>query len=275
MTPLADQLRTAPRWPRLVPPAFAILAALAAGSASAAPTLLDDAAERYRPMMIENVNQAMSGAQALSDRIAAGDLDGAKHAWIDARIGWERAEVFTTGFVSDLDQEIDAWPNAFTGFHAVEAKLFGAGRLDAKTETENLLFHLEDLQVKIREMPLTPQGLLNGMARLAYEVGENKSGGGESRLSGTSLNDMQNNIAGIAAAYRIVFADALNASDAALARSVQGQIDKLGTLLAVKDLRQVDAEKLRTLGEELVVTLQNSAPPLGLRKVSLEELLQQ
>jgi iron uptake system EfeUOB component EfeO/EfeM len=142
-------------------------------------------------------------------------------------------------------------------------------------ETDKLVFYLEDLQVKIRQMQLTPQGLLNGMARLAYEVGENKAAGGESRLSGTSLDDMRNNVAGIAAAYHVVFATALGASDAKLAQSVQGQIDKLAALLAVEDLRRVDADRLRAFTEELVVTLQRAAPPLGLRQVSLEELLQQ
>ena len=39
----------------------------------------------------------------------------------------ERSEVFTSGFVPELDSQIDAWPDATTGFHAIEAKLFGAG----------------------------------------------------------------------------------------------------------------------------------------------------
>jgi iron uptake system EfeUOB component EfeO/EfeM len=75
--------------------------------------------------------------------------------------------VFTNGF-TELDAEIDAWPNAATGFHAIEAKLFGAQLMDIQPETDALIFHLTDLGVKIRDTRLTAQGLLNGAAKLAY-----------------------------------------------------------------------------------------------------------
>ena len=167
---------------------------------------LAEAAEGYRPMMTEQIDQSLAGARLLRERIAVGDLEGAKTAWVDARIGWERAEVFTSGFVPDLDREIDAWPNALLGFHAIEAKLFGAQRTDVQPETDALVFHLEDLDVKVRHLQLLPQRLLNGLARLAYEIGESKVAGGESNFSGTSLNDMRNNVDGIDLAYRTIFA---------------------------------------------------------------------
>ena len=55
------------------------------------------------------------------------------------------------------------------------------------------------------------------MAQLAYEVGESKIDGGESRVSGTSLADMRNNVAGIGRAYQAVLAAGLEAADPALA----------------------------------------------------------
>src|ERR1700677_3422903 len=79
-------------------------------SAMAAP--LDDGAENYRPYMIEGIGQALAGARDLRERAMAGDLKGAKRAWISARAGWERSEVFTVGFVSQLDAQIDALPQA-------------------------------------------------------------------------------------------------------------------------------------------------------------------
>ena len=109
-------------------------------------------------------------------------------------MGWEKAEVFISGFVSDLDEDIDAWPNALNGFHAIEARLFGANAADVIGATDQLIYHLTDLDIKIRQIPLNSQGLLNGAARLAYEVGESKADGGESRYSGTSLDDMRNNV---------------------------------------------------------------------------------
>src|ERR1700749_1424907 len=146
---------------------------LAIRSADAGP--LDDGAESYRPYMIEGIGSALAGARNLRDRAAAGDLNGAKDAWISARAGWERSEVFTTGFVPELDAEIDAWPNASSGFHAIEARLFGAGRTDVADDPDALGQHLDSLHGKLHSMALAPQGLLDGIVRLAYEVGESKA----------------------------------------------------------------------------------------------------
>ena len=132
---------------------------------------LDAAAERYRPLMTEEIEHSLDGARAMRLALLSGGVDEAQKAWIASRVGWERAEVFTSGF-TELDREIDAWPNAATGFHAIEAKLFGANRLDVQPETDALIFHLTDLRVKIRDTRLSAQGLLEGAAKLAYEVGE-------------------------------------------------------------------------------------------------------
>jgi iron uptake system component EfeO len=233
---------------------------------------LTAAAEHYRPVMVEQIDQSLAGARLLRDRIAEGDLDGAKKAWIEARTGWERAEVFTSGFVPDLDREIDAWPNALLGFHAIEAKLFGAKRTDVQQETDALIFHLEDLDIKVYHLQLQPQRLLNGIARLAYEIGESKADGGESSFSGTSLDDMRNNVAGIELAYQTIFAGAVDTADPKLAASIREKIDQLKVLVAVSDLKSLDPERLRAASEELIVVLQSAAPKIGLRSPSLEEI---
>jgi iron uptake system component EfeO len=252
--------------------ATACLAVLALGTglraAAAAP--LDDAAERYRPYMIEGIGNALAGTRALRDRAAATDLAGAKRAWISARAGWERSEVFTAGFVPELDALIDAWPNANSGFHAIEARLFGAGQTDVGSDADVLVAHLESLHGRLRDMPLTPQGLLDGTVRLAYEVGESKSDGGESRISGTSLDDMRNNVSGIDLAYRTIFADALKAADAGLAEMVTARIEQLKTAVAASDLRHVNVRTLRRASEELVVALQAASAKLGLQRPTLE-----
>ncbi|HTZ80197.1 MAG TPA: EfeM/EfeO family lipoprotein, partial [Stellaceae bacterium] len=174
---------------------------LAAGAGAARATALDEAAEQYRAYMIRDVDQSFAGAKTLQERVKARDLGGAQQAWIHARVGWERSEVFTSGFVPDLDEKIDAWPNAQTGFHAIEARIFGAKDISVGEQTDALVFYLADLDVKVHDQRFNPQGLLNGVARLAYEVGENKSDGGESPFSGTSLDDMRYNAYGIQSAY--------------------------------------------------------------------------
>jgi iron uptake system component EfeO len=231
---------------------------------------LDEAAERYRPYMIEGIGDALAGARALRERAAANDLAGARKAWISARAGWERSEVFTAGFVPELDAKIDAWPNANSGFHAIEAKLFGAGRTDVETDAAALVAHLDDLCGRLADMPLTPRGLLDGTVRLAYEVGESKADGGESRISGTSLDDMRNNVAGIDFAYRTIFADALKAVDARLADTVASRIEQLKTIVAASDLLHVDVRTLRRDSEELVIALQAASAKLGLPRPTLE-----
>jgi len=231
---------------------------------------LDDAAEKYRPYMIEGIGQALAGARDLRDRVADNDLPGAKKAWISARAGWERSEVFTAGFVPELDAQIDAWPNANSGFHAIEARLFGAGRTDAGKDADALVEHLDNLHGKLRDMALTPQGLLDGIVRLAYEVGESKADGGESRISGTSLDDMRNNVAGIDFAYRTIFSTALTTADAKLADGVAARIERLKVIVAAHDLPSIDVSELRRTSEELVILLQSASIKLGLQRATLE-----
>jgi iron uptake system component EfeO len=247
----------------------AIVALTVVPPAGAAP--LEAAAERYRHYLVDDIGRALAGARALRERLAAHDLDGARNAWIAARVGWERSEVFTSGFVPELDQQIDAWPNASHGFHGIEATLFGASRTDAGAETDALITHLSDLRAQLDHVDLAPQRLLNGTVRLAFEIGSNKADGGESRLSGTSLNDMRSNADGIALAYWVIFADAVEAGDPKLAAAARAAIERLQAAVKIPDLRNLDADKLRADGEELVALLQMAAPKIGLEKPTLEE----
>jgi iron uptake system component EfeO len=106
--------------------------------------------------------------------------------------------------------------------------------------------------------------------RLAYEVGESKADGGESRISGTSLDDMRNNVAGIRFAYRTVFAAALGSIDQKLADAIAARIENLQALVAANDLQHVDIPRLRRASEELVVSLQGASASLGLQRPTLE-----
>jgi hypothetical protein len=246
------------------------ITALGAGPVAAEPPSVGDGIEQYRSHLLADVDRTLASARTLRASGAAGDVAGARQAWIEARVGWERSEVFTTPFAPELDRDIDAWPDGATGFHAIEAKLFGAGRTDFDNEADRLVRNLEELRAKARSTPLTTQGLLDGIVRLAYEVGESKVDGGESRVSGTSLNDMRNNVDGIELAWRTIFALAVEARDRQLDAHVRRGIEGLKTLIDVRDLRRIDPDLLRTVTEELVLRLQNAAPLLDLRKPTLE-----
>jgi iron uptake system component EfeO len=264
-----------PACPRRLPSLASFLAAAVLGiSLVAAPparsAALDEGVEQYRSHLIADVDRTLASAQTLRASAAAGDVAAAKQAWLDARVGWERSEVFTGGFVPELDRAIDAWPNGAAGFHAIEAKLFGASRTDFADEANELVHNLTELSAKARSTPLTPQGLLDGVARLVYEVGESKVDGGESRVSGTSLDDMRNNMDGIELTWRTVFSSTVEARDRQLDADLRRSIDALKAMIAGRDLRRIDADKLRTATEELVLRLQNAAPLLGLKKPTLE-----
>ena len=249
-------------------------ALVAAASAPPTPSL-DVAAERYRPQLTSAVEQCLADVKSMRARMLANDLEGAQRAWIAARVGWERAEVFTSGFTSELDAEIDAWPSAVSGFHFIEARLFGARRTDAIAATDALIFHLTDLRLKVRDTRLTGQGMLEGAAKLAYEIGESKADGGESRFSGTSIDDMRNNVDGIDAAYQLVFAAALEARDPALAQALRTKIMALRSQLQAANPAAVDGDQVRHTSEELVLSFQRAAPALHLDRPSLSDLAQQ
>jgi iron uptake system component EfeO len=255
-------------------PLIAILAAAAGISsvpaAQSHAATLDAGIESYRSTLIADVDHTLASGQKLRAGAAAGDVAAAKRAWIEARVGWERSEVFTSRFVPELDRSIDAWPNGASGFHAIEARLFGPGRTDFVNEADELVRNLTELSARVRNTPLTPQALLDGVVQLAYEVGESKVDGGESRVSGTSLNDMRNNVDGIDVAWQTVFASAVEASDRQLAGDVQRSIDALKTMVVVNDLKQVEPDTLTAATEDLVVKLQNAATLLGLKRPALE-----
>ena len=260
--------RAVSRWAALLSVAMLGKALIVMEPARAA--TLDDGVEQYRPHLIADADRSLASAQALAASAAAGDIVRAKQAWIEARVGWERSEVFTSGFVPELDRDIDAWPNGAIGFHAIEAKLFGANRTDFGNEANELIRNLSELSGRVRNTPLTAQGLLDGIVRLAFEVGESKVDGGESRVSGTSLNDMRNNVDGIELAWLTIFASTAESRDRQAGNEVRRSIEELKALVAVRDLRRVDPDRLRVATEELVLKLQDAAPLLNLKKATLE-----
>ncbi len=251
------------RWPLI---GGLLLAGIAAGAA-AAPA--DSGIAQFKPFVAKGIAESLASAKKMRDAIAAHDLAAAQKGWLGARAGWEQAEVITDEFFPDLDDAIDSWPNGKTGFHAVEARLFGAHLTDSLPQADELVKNLTEFDEKLKSSALTEQGLLNGMTKLAYEVGENKADGGESQFAGTSLADMNANLDGIRTCYKLVFAAKLKVKDATLAATADKDIEKLTAVLKVPDLKSVDADALVNSSEDLAATLQAASAPLGLSKPNL------
>jgi iron uptake system component EfeO len=234
---------------------------------------LTQGAANYKPFAVEHIGIALAGAKELQAAVKAGDVKAAQAAWIKSRKGWEAIEPITAEFFPKLDEAIDAWPDAKQGYHAVEAALF-AGKLgEIGASVDGLVANLAEFDKRLSapSFKLTPQGLLNGATKLAYEVGENKSKGGESPYAGTSINDIFENNEGIEAVYKLVFYETLKKSDAKLAKRIVDKIEDIEGFVRGKDLKSLDAAGLTKAGEELAVLLQSAAPKLKLQKPKLGE----
>jgi iron uptake system component EfeO len=241
-------------------------------TASAGPlaaSSLDSAAAAFKPYLLEQIARCLSATKIMRERIAVQDLAGAQRAWLDARGGWEGSEVITNEFFADLDRKIDAWPDAEKGFHAIEARLFGAHDVKALAAADELLNNLEDFATQLRATKLTAQGLLNGSTKLAYEIGENKAEGGESPFSGNSLAEIRDNVASIAAAYNYVFAPTTRKKNAALAKTFIKDLEQMHALVSVPTLQELDQARLRMLSEDLANDLAMLGLTVGLEKPGL------
>ena len=232
---------------------------------------LTTGAKNYKPYAVEHIGEAVAGAKELQAAVKAGGVKKAQAAWIKSRKGWEAIEPITGEFFEALDSAIDAWPDAKQGYHAVEAPLFAGKLNEIGDRAEKLAVNLAkfEKQLSAPDYQLSPQGLLNGATKLAYEVGENKSKGGESPYAGTSLIDMHENVEGIEAVWKLVFEEALTAKDEKLAKRIDDKIEDVEALVKVKDLKQIDQPALQKNAEELAVLLQGAAPKLGLKAPKL------
>ena len=238
---------------------------------SCAPNSLAEGAKNYKPYAVEHIGEALAGAKALQAAVKAGDVKAAKAAWIKSRKGWEAIEPITGEFFSKLDEAIDAWPDSKQGYHAIEAAIFSGKLGEVGARVDTLVANLGELnkQLSAPGYQFTPQGLLNGATGLAFEVGENKSKGGESPYAGTSLIDMHENVEGVEAVYKLVFEPSLKESDAKLAAAIDDKIEDVEKLVKVKDLKSLDQPALKKTAEELAVLLQNAAPKLKLQRPKL------
>lgn len=147
----------------------------------------------------------LAKAKALAVAVDNGDIAGAKAAYVDARIPYERIEPVAESF-GDLDPRIDGRlgdnGNAkadFIGFHRIERALWVDKNLDGMTEIANgLVDDIAKLQTRINERAKTyePNEVTNGARELLEEVLTSKITGEEERYSHIDLVDFQANFDG-------------------------------------------------------------------------------
>jgi iron uptake system EfeUOB component EfeO/EfeM len=246
--------------------ALVLIGFFATGAGQAA--TMEAGLKSFKPFIVEHIGKAIAGAKKLQTAVKAGDVKAAQAAWIESRKGWEAMETVTGTYFGDIDKEVDAWPDAKKGYHAIEVVLFKAGKTDGlEAPVAEMLTHLDKFEKRAtdKKFKITAQKLLEGAANLAYEVGEEKSKGGESPYAGTSIVDMQENVESIEMAYKLVFSDTLKKKDSKLAGIIDERISNLEKLVKVEDIKSMEQKKVHIAGEELAALLLTAAPKLGLK----------
>jgi iron uptake system component EfeO len=232
---------------------------------------LDQTAATYKQKVTADVDGTVAGVEHLMAALQTQDVAAAREAWIDARASWERSEVFTDTLFPDLERKIDGWPDAGRGFHAVETKLFGpAGELPV-AETQDLLDNLRTFRDLFGRQDFSGHMVMVGLALVAHEIGESDTKGGESAVSGTSLNDLQHNFNGMVVAWNIVFSDYVMKSTPHLAKDTTAQIDTIRGLLSVQTLDQIDPAVLTQQSGVLAELFADIALHIGWRRPAYTE----
>ncbi|MEB6533735.1 iron uptake system protein EfeO [Pantoea stewartii] len=159
----------------------------------------------YKAYVTEEVSQLVSGTQAFTDAVKAGDVAKAKALFAPTRQHYERIEPIAELF-SDLDGRIDAREDdyekkaddpKFTGFHRLEKALFADNTTkDMAGYADQLNHDVHDLQQRVSELAFPPAKVVGGAAGLIEEVAATKISGEEDRYSRTDLWDFRANVDG-------------------------------------------------------------------------------
>jgi iron uptake system component EfeO len=236
------------------------------------PAEFDAAAVAYKTTATSQIDGVITGVEDAAAAMQVGDFATARKAWIDAHAGWERLEVLTADLFPDMQQGIDGWPRSRTGFHAVELWLFAETPQFPKWETAELLDELYRFRRVFAQADLTGNFLIAGMATLAYEISAKESGGGESRVSGTSLDDLRHNMEGLDLIWKTTFADAVAVKHKDLADSITTQIAGIFAIITVPSEAQLDQPTLQQETEQLAAKLAEATVALGWSKPNYKEL---
>ena len=178
----------------------------------------DDAAVQqalasYEAYVQEQTEQLVDKTQQFVDLYKAGDDDGARALYPDARTHWERIETVAESF-GDLDPKMDAREadlepgQKWTGWHRIEKDLWPPADGYQALSTKQRAFYADDLMAntdtlagRIDKLTFTVDQIANGSRGLLEEVATGKVTGEEEIWSHTDLWDFQANVDGARVAF--------------------------------------------------------------------------
>ena len=208
------------------------------------PAVVTQAQDNYKAYVEDQSAQLLTKTQKFVALYTAGDDDGARALYPDARVHWERIETVAESF-GDLDPRMDAREadlepgQKWSGWHLIEKDLWPA-RAEADYEpltdaqrteyAEMLLADTEVLDGRIQELTFTIDQIANGSRGLLEEVATGKVTGEEEYWSRTDLWDFQANVDGARVGFEGV-EPILETKDPELAEELTARFAALQVLL--------------------------------------------
>ncbi|MFF0748473.1 iron uptake system protein EfeO [Streptomyces sp. NPDC004267] len=214
--------------------------ATGAGAAKRSPEL-DAAVAAYRQYVQAQADETMPKVKVFTDAVRAGDVEAAKKAYAESRIGWERTEPVAESF-GDIDPKVDVREDGleagqdpvkdWTGWHRLEKALWQDKKItDRDKQLADLLDKdLADWQKRVGTAEITPTSMANGAKELLDEVATGKVTGEEERYSHTDLVDFKGNVEGAQKSFDLLKPVAQK-NDPKLAAELDKQFAALNTLL--------------------------------------------
>ena len=159
----------------------------------------------YRVYLARRAGELVKATETLSERVAAGDLAGAREAWLDAREPWRRMAP-VAGRFADLANGMDPLADylagreedpAFTGFHRIEYGLWGKGTTDGLSPAAaQLATDAGALRDRLKTLDVAPADLAGNAAALARRVADQATGS-QAPYSGADLAEFSADLDGI------------------------------------------------------------------------------
>ncbi|MFB6835955.1 iron uptake system protein EfeO [Streptomyces sp. NPDC056361] len=202
---------------------------------------MDAAVAAYRQYVQAQADETLPKVKVFTDAVRAGDVEAAKKAYADSRIGWERTEPVAESF-GDIDPKVDVREDGledgqdpakdWTGWHRLEKALWQDKKIgDREKQLADLLDKdLADWVKRVGKAEITPTSMANGAKELLDEVATGKVTGEEERYSHTDLVDFKANVEGAQKSFDLLKPVA-SKNDAKLVAELDKQFAALNTLL--------------------------------------------
>ncbi|MFD3998069.1 iron uptake system protein EfeO [Streptomyces sp. NPDC058583] len=202
---------------------------------------MDAAVAAYRQYVQAQADATLPKVKVFTDAVRAGDVEAAKKAYAESRIGWERTEPVAESF-GDIDPKVDVREDGleagqdpakdWTGWHRLEKALWQDKKIgEREKQLADLLDKdLADWVKRVGKAEITPTSMANGAKELLDEVATGKVTGEEERYSRTDLVDFKANVEGAQKSFDLLKPVATK-NDPKLVAELEKQFAALNTLL--------------------------------------------